>query len=844
MNFRLLVYRCGILAFLFLFKAASASAFGLRTSCGACLLSKMDNSFSNGSSGLRNDTAKVTEGMSFYWKAKWIGLDSSFAWDRPQDAHSKLSARYFRKEFDLHTAIKKATLYFTGLGLYKLYINGKKIGAQQLSPTPSDYRKRVYYNVFDVSNAFLKGENTVGVVLGNGLFFSMRPGKAGEWKLGIPTIVNFGYPKMIFQLEIEYKDGKKQMIISDNTWKVTADGPIRSDNEYDGEVQDFSKEMPGWNSNGFDASRWLDVDLTTPPGGMLKRQENPNMKVMDIVHPISIRKTLKGSFIVDLGQNMAGWINLKTTTTPNTSIVLRYAERLDSGGHLYTANLRSAQAKDSIFTGSKRYISWHPSFVYHGFRYVEISGLSSLEKNEIEGQEVYDDMKTIGSFSCSDSILNKIYKAAYWTIRDNYKGMPTDCPQRDERMGWLGDRSVNCYGESFLFDNHLLYAKWLDDIADAQLKNGSIPDIAPGFWPGFLTDNSTWPSTYIFVANMLYRQFGDENVIRKHYPNMKRWMAHMLTYLNSDSLVQRDEFGDWCMPPESKVLIHSTDSTRITPGGFIGAAYYIHCLQVMSQFAAVLGMAKDSMADSFLRNRMINAINKKYFHVDKGFYANNTVTANLLALSFDIVPPARRKDVAANIAKVSKGKFDNHVSTGLIGSQWLMRGLTHNDDAGIAYTIATNTTYPSFGYMLSHGATTIWELWNGNTADPAMNSENHVMLLGDLLIWYYEDLAGIKSSTPGFKKITMKPVIQVPLSFVKAKYNSPNGEISSSWNKERDHFHWDITIPQNCTATVYVPAKTKSSIHISGKSKFVKASNGYFEYQVSNGHYQVSSIFQ
>lgn len=776
------------------------------------------------------------------WKASWIGLDRSFAWDTPDSSHSRLSARYFRKQIKIKDKIKKATLFFTGLGLYKVYIDGKELGDQELSPISSDFRKRVYYNVFDVSHAFSTGNHAVGVVLGNGRFFSMRPGEPGKWKQGIPTILNYGYPKLLFQLEIEYENGKKETIVSDKTWKVTANGPIRSNNIYDGEVYDCSKEMPGWATVTFDDSKWKSVDLTEAPGGTLHWQQSLNMKIMNVIRPVFVKKKQDGKFLVDMGQNLVGWVRLKLKTGHQTPVVLRYGERLDDHGNLYTKNLRSAQATDSIYNTADRGIDWQPSFVYHGFRYVEVAGVPALTVNDLQGEMVYNNMKTTGSFTSSDSTLNQIYRAAWWTIAGNYKGMPVDCPQRDERMGWLGDRSVNSYGESFLFNNYHLYAKWLDDIADAQQDNGSLPDIAPGFWPGFITDNMTWPSSYLFVADMLYKQFGDKNVIVKHYSGMKKWMAHMRTYISADSLVEKDNFGDWCMPPESLELIQSKDPARITPGGFIGASYYIKCLDMMSHFAGVSGKKADSIYFAGQRASMIKAINKKYFNPTDGSYANNTVTANLLALAFDIVPLSRRKDVAANIARVSADKYNDHVSTGLIGDQWLMRGLTQNGYFDIAYKLATNTTYPSWGYMLKEGSTTIWELWNGNTANPAMNSGNHVMLLGDLLIWYYEDLAGIKAAAPGFKQIEMHPLVNNnPLSFVQATHESPYGTIKSHWNKDGKVFNWSIEIPANTEATIWVPAKSRQDVQLNGRQAFIGEKEGCYLYKVRSGSYHIKS---
>lgn len=782
------------------------------------------------------------------WKAKWIGLDSSFSWDNPTNFHSKLSARYFRKQFSAKSNIKKATAHLVGLGLYELYVNGNRIGNQVLAPTATDYTKTVYYNTFDFTTVLVGNDNTIGIVLGNGRFFSMRPGKAGVWKEDIPTSTNFGYPKLLFQLEIEYEDETKEMIISDSTWKVTADGPIRSNNEYDGETYDAAKEMKGWAVNSFDDMKWLSVDMTIAPGGKVRWQPNPNMEIMETLEPVSITKRKQNSFIADMGQNIVGWISMQVNGAKGDTVRIRFAERLNDDGSLYTANLRNAEVIDKyILKGTNSGEQWQPSFVYHGFRFVEISGIDSLHSPKIQGRVIYDKMETTGTFDCSNLVLNQIHKNAWWTISGNYKGMPVDCPQRDERMGWLGDRSINSFGESFLLNNYHVYTKWLDDIKDAQLESGSIPDVAPSYWWRFFSDNMTWPSTYLFVTDMIYSQFGDKEIVRKHYPNMKKWMTYMTRYLSPDSLLTKDSYGDWCMPPESKELIHSQDSTRKTPGDFLASTYYFHCLNMMAKFADLSGKNDDKKLYLDFADRMLISINSKYLNKVSPYYANNTTTANLLALAFSIAPENARQAVVKNIVVKTKEKFNDHLSTGLVGNQWLMRGLSNNGFPELAFKIATNTTYPSWGYMIKNDATTIWELWNGNTANPAMNSGNHVMLLGDLLIWYYENLAGIKSIEPGFKKIEMKPFFSANLSYVNASHTSPYGKISSNYLKKEKEILWSVTIPANSSAILYFPSLTMNRITESGKSvnrnsgiRFVKQRLEYSIFEVGSGTYQFS----
>lgn len=746
------------------------------------------------------------------WKAKWIGLDSAFAWDSISQ-FSQLSARYFRKPFQSTGAVRRATVHIAGLGLYELYINGKKIGDQVLAPAPTDYRASVLYNTFDVTEAIQGGANVVAAVLGNGRFFTMRQ----NYK---PKKINtFGYPKMLLQLELEYTNGKKETIVTDESWKLTADGPIRTNNEYDGETYDANRELAGWNNTGYPDAHWLKARYTEAPGGTLVAQPNEPMRVMKRIRPVSVRKIGKELYILDLGQNMAGWLQLSVSGKKGDKVQLRFAESLQPDGSLYVANLRDARATDTyILRGEGREV-WHPSFVFHGFRYVEVKGYPGMPTvNDFEGQVIYDALTTTGSFVSSDTMLNKIYRNAWWGIASNYKGMPIDCPQRNERQPWLGDRTMGALGESFLFNNANLYAKWLNDIEQSQTAEGVIPDVAPAFW-NYYTDDITWPAAYITIADMLYTQYGDRRPVEQHYASMKKWILHIQKAYLKDYLVAKDKYGDWCVPPEALHLIHARDSSRNTDGALIATAYYYKLLQYMQKFGVLLGLQDDARDFASLNEKIRAAFNHQFYNKTKGYYSNNTVTANLLPLSFGIVPDSLRSTVFGKI--VTKTLVDNHghISTGLIGSQWLMRGLSDHARPEIAYQLAATKTYPGWGYMAENGATTIWELWNGNTADPQMNSQNHVMLLGDLLTWLYEGLAGIRTDeqAPGFKKLRMKPQAVDGLKYVNASYESVYGSVKSEWKNSIDRFEWHISLPANTSAEIYLPAYAQQDITEGGK---------------------------
>jgi alpha-L-rhamnosidase len=791
-----------------------------------------------------SDPAYWSMGLLNYgdWNGRWIGFDRAFPWDR-EDKFSRLSARYFRKEFSADKEIKHATAYIIGLGLYELYINGQKIGDQVLAPTPTDYSKNVKYNVFDVTNTVKKGENSIGAILGNGRFYTMRQDEKPY------KIKTFGYPKMLFQLEIEYTDGSKNIVKTDDTWKGTPDGPIRTNNEYDGEEYDARKEMPGWNIVGFDDNKWLQAEYVQEPTGEFEAQMNENMKVMETIKPVSMKELRPGVFIMDMGQNMVGWVKMKVKGKSGDKVTLRFAEILEDGGGLAMANLRDAKVTDVYTLKGGEVETWEPTFVYHGFRYVEITGFPGKPTiADFEGRVVYDEMKTIGSFETSNALINQIYKNAFWSINGNYKGMPVDCPQRNERQPWLGDRSTGSYGESFVFGNELLYAKWMEDIRYSQRADGSIPDVAPAFWR-YYSDNMTWAGTYLQLGEMLYRQFGDTRSIFDHYPSMKKWLKYMQdNYMDENFILTKDSYGDWCVPPATIEEGRGKSADVKRPSKLISTAYHYYYLQLMQNFAKLTGNETDIEEFTSMAAKVKNAFNKEFFHADGAFYGNNTLTDNLLPVYFKMVPETHSKRVLKTITDLIEIKNKGHLSTGVIGIQWLMRTLTENGRSDLAYRIATNTSYPSWGYMVENGATTIWELWNGNTAAPNMNSYNHVMMLGDLLVWYYENLAGIKSHQPGFKQIVMKPEMINGLDFVNAAYQSVYGEIKSEWKRENKNLIWNITIPGNTSAIVYIPASSQNTITESGEKaasvkgiKFIKMEGSGAVYEIGSGAYSFTS---
>lgn len=645
-------------------------------------------------------------------------------------------------------------------------------------------------------------------------------------------IANFGYPKMRLNLVIEFADSTKKTIVSNNKWSLTADGAIRAGNEYDGEIYDARKELGQWTLPGYDDSKWMKAERTAIPSGTLRGDMTPGMKVVKELKPKSVKKSAKG-FIIDMGQNMAGWLKLKIGgTSSGDSVKIVFAEKLDKEGNLNRTNLRHAISTDYyIANGKEKDMWWHPTFTYHGFRYAEVTGLKSVELDDAVGQVISDEMEQTGFFECSDTIINKVYNNAVWGILGNYKGMPVDCPQRDERQPWLGDRTRGCFGEAFVFDNNSLYAKWARDITEAQREDGCIPDVAPAYW-NYYSDNITWPAALPFSVEMMLKQYGDDAPLRRHYDSMKRWMQHMSYQYERDSLMPRDKYGDWCVPPEDIKMIHSRDPKRQTDGTLIASAYYYRLNELMAGFAARLGKDDDNKMFHQKAARVREAFNKRFLTVKPGtspvpgltlypdstHYGNNTVTANLLPLAFNMIGADNDSLKGASSSYVRRGGEEHHTEHHHTqqGSYLLRcdrRAVANahphrNGRADIAWLLAGNRKYPSWGYMTEQGATTIWELWNGDTASEKMNSGNHVMLLGDLVSWLYEDIAGIEADPmkPGFKHIIMRPAFNTDeINHINASYKSVYGNIVSRWEKKNGLLKWHIEIPANTSADIHLP---------------------------------------
>jgi len=714
--------------------------------------------------------------LGHYNKSEWGHID-------PSDIHEPPRSVLVRKEFTVNNDIKQARAYVTGLGNYVMYLNSQRVGKDIFTPGWTDYPTRIQYQAYDVTEQIKKGINAVGAILGN-MWWSGGLGWKGA------DIYSEGPLRFLLQLEIEFDDGSKKQISTTPNWKTT-DSPVMYNHIYHGEVYDAREEKSGWASAGFDDTSWQPVIVLEKDKAKLVAQKGPPIRITEEVNPVQINQPDSGIYIFDLGQNIVGWVKLKVQGEAGKKVVLRFAEVLKEDGHIYTDNLRGAKATDTYILKGQGIETWQPNFTYHGFRYVEITGFSGTpDKETITGIVLHSDAPKILDFACSNELINKVHKNINWGLRGNMHSVPTDCPQRDERLGWMGDAQIFAPTASYNRDMARFFSKWMTDISDCQDENGAVCDVNPAIVvtgpakPG-------WGDAVVVVPWIVYQFYGDKRIIEENYDAMAGWVGYMKN--NSKGfLYERSGYGDWIAVVES-------------PKKPIGAAYFYYSTKLLAEMAGIIGKTDDQAKYNELAQNIADAFQQKYFDSKTGNYEGSTQTANLLPLAFGITPPELTEQVITNIKNdvVERG---NHPSTGFLGTAYLLPLLSQNGHHDLAYQVASQNKYPSWGYMAEKGATTIWELWDSDTKGPEMNSRNH-FALGSVGEWYYAWLAGIRPDLqyPGFKRIIIAPQPAGELTWAEGKLRSIYGTISSRWQVNEGQLTMKVSIPTNTSALIHVP---------------------------------------
>lgn len=735
------------------------------------------------------------------WKAKWIAGNN-----------------LLRKQFDIKREIEQARAYICGLGWYELRINGKKVGDHQLDPGQTDYEKVVLYATYDITDYLKKGENAAGVMLGRGRYVQDWSGAGVIERL---TAEKNAVPKVIMQLEIQFKNGSRKTFVTDETWKVT-DSPILEDDIYNGETYDARLEKAGWDNAGYNDSRWKRAIATNPPNGQLISQGTlPPIKAIKTIQPLTVTNPQSGVFVYDLGQNFTGWVRLTVSGPRGSEVKMRFAELAYPDGMINSTPNRVARVTDTYLLKGDGTEVYEPRFTYHGFRFVEVTGYPGTPSlNTIQGIVVHSAVEPVGGFKCSNQLINKIHENVLWTQLSNLFSVPTDCPQRNERMGWMGDAQLVVEESIFNFDMAAFYTKWLRDIRASQREDGSVSDVVPPYWQRYPAD-PPWGTACIVVPWNLYLYYDDTRILEENYALMKNWV-NFLTTRTKGHLVQYSKYGDWCPPGKMR----SYD----TPGVLISSWCYYYDALTLSNIARILGKTSDARKYTVLSESIKKAINKEF--LEEEYYSHNSriadpllllesyapsdrknrrrgtlysQTANILPLYMDMVPEDKKETVLQRFIENIEVTHDCHVDTGILGTRYIFETLTKYGRPDLAYRIATQTTYPSWGYMIKEGATTIWERWE-YMAGKGMNSHNHIMF-GTVDTWFYRVLAGINQdpSAPGFKKIKIKPYILGDLTHASASIKTIRGSVSSSWKKGKNGLTLEVILPVNCEAEISIP---------------------------------------
>ena len=741
----------------------------------------------------------------YNWQATWIEPDIE------EDVSTSPPAPMLRRAFQLDGDIERARAYVTSHGVYEMEINGVRVGEQVLSPGWTSYHHRLQYQTYDITDLLHSGDNAVGVRLGDGWFrgymgFSDQRNYYGD------TLA------LLAQIQVTYTDGRTETITTDEHWKA-ATGPIIRSDIYNGEVYDARKEMDNWSLAGFDDGDWSGVRTADHGTDHLTGQEVQPVKKIQELKPKEIFVTPEGDTVADMGQNMIGWIRLTVEGEAGTQITLRHSETLDRDGNFYTANLRAAdQVNTYILKGDGTEV-WEPRFTFQGFQYVAIDGFpGEVTEDDITGVVLHSDMEPTGHFQSSNALINQLQHNIVWGQKGNFLDIPTDCPQRDERLGWTGDIQVFAETANLNMNTNAFLTKWLADLEADQLDNGSIPHVIPDILPGGWDGAAGWADAGVIVPWALYQSFGDVRILETQYESMKAWVDYMDTRAaateNRYLRIGDYTFGDW--------LSYNTTASDY-PGAFtdrnlISNAFFAYSSKLLSKTAGVLGYEDDADHYSDLFEKIKEAFQQEYV-TPNGRLMSNTQTSYLLALRFGLLPEHNIPDAVNHLA----GRVEQmgHLTTGFLGTPHLAPVLSEHGRRDLAYNLLLRKEYPSWLYPVTMGATTIWERWDGIRPDgtfqnPGMNSLNHYAY-GAIGEWLFKEVAGIEASKPGYKEIQIKPVPGGGLDHARALIHSPYGPVESSWNIDEDGFQLIVEIPANTSASIHLPHSQPDDVTESGR---------------------------
>ncbi|MFW6155218.1 MAG: family 78 glycoside hydrolase catalytic domain [Planctomycetota bacterium] len=773
------------------------------------------------------------------WSARWIGPQA----ERRDDITVSQPAPLVRREFDVVGPVARARLYVTARGLYAARINGRRVGDDELAPGWTDYRRRLQYRTYDVTDLLGAGVNALAVTLADGWYSGNLAGFASRHR------GRYGRdPQLLLQLVIEAADGTRQTVGSDETWRW-ADGPWRSADLYKGEHYDARAEMPGWDRGGYDDSAWAPVQVYDAGDAVLEGKRVEPVRVIERITPIGVSEPTPGAYVFDMGQNMVGRVRLRLPCKAGATVTLRHAEVLNADGAPYTENLRSADQIVRYTAAVDGPAEYAPSFTFQGFRYVEVTGLDAQpERDALVGEVLHNAMRPTGSFECSDATVNQLQHNITWGQKGNYLEVPTDCPQRDERLGWTGDAQVFVRTGAFNFDIAAFFTKWLNDLHDSQKPDGAVPHVAPDVLSSgdrAAAGAAAWGDAAVICPWTIYLSYGDVRVLEARYDMMAGWLAYQRD--TSDDLIRpRSGFGDWLA---MDVPGGSNDQTA-TPKDLVGTAYFAYTARLMARIARLLGKTDDASMYDQLAADVVKAFDRE-FVTPAGRVMGDTQTSYSLTLNLGLLDDDRRETAARRLIEDIRARRD-HITTGFVGVNQIMFALTAAGQVETNYRLLFQDTYPSWLMPVLNGATTIWERWDGWTPDrgfqsPSMNSFNHYAY-GCVGEWLYRCCAGldVDEARPGYEHSLIRPHPDPTgrMTWATARLDSIRGRIASGWAVDGETLTVKAEIPANTTATVFLPAATAEGIAESGRPLAevdgvadIRQADGRVEIEIGSGTY-------
>lgn len=741
------------------------------------------------------------------WKASWVEPEKNF------DAKQSLPPVYTRKEFSISKKIASARLVASSRGLYRFFLNGKAVSDQLFTPGWTSYNKRTQYQVYDVTALLKQGNNAAGAVLAEGWY---------RGTLGWGDNRNLYGKKLglLAALRITYTDGSTDWIGTDATWKATDKGPIRFSGIYDGEVYDANMEMNGWATAGYSDAGWWNVNLSDRQQQVLVPHEGEAVRRIEEIRPVKIFRTPKGELVADMGQNMVGWVRFRAKGSKGNVFKVHHAEVLDKDGNFYTENLRAAKQLSQYTSAGRADEVYEPSFTFMGFRFVMLEGFpGDVKAEDLTGVVIHSDMKKSGELETSNPLLNQLQHNIQWGQKGNFLDVPTDCPQRDERLGWTGDAQAFIRTASYNYDIASFFTKWLKDVAADQHPDGGVPFVIPDVLRGGGV-SAGWGDVALIAPMTIYECYGDRQLLEQQYPSMKAYVEY-IRKKSGDSMIWKggSVFGDWLYYHPGE--FDHTTSDGHTDRELISTAFYAYSTSLLLRAADILGKADEKAMYTELLRKIKDAYNREYVSPSGRVYSGSQ-TSYVLSLMFDLLPEEKRANAAAYLVQDIRGR-GNHLSTGFLGTPYLCHVLSRFGYDSVAYDLLLQESYPSWLYPVKMGATTIWERWDGlrpnkTFQDKGMNSFNHYAY-GAIGEWMYRRMAGINTdlSVPGYKKFVIAPVPSARVDSISAVYESPYGKIHSAWKKTNMGYEYNIRIPANSSARITLTHNPKEALVVNGK---------------------------